>query len=101
MKKILFMKMNNTRNFRTNQNKSNMTQQHAYELACQEFPEFSHAKEKRRRAMEIYAASFSEWTADYWVCIEKNEKESIWSSIQHNVKIEYTTAELITEFEKQ
>ena len=76
-----------------------MTKQQAYAQAEKELPN-APAEYVRNRAMEIYAAAFAEWTADYWVCIEKNEKESIWSSIRHDIKKEYTTAELLIEFEK-
>ena len=77
-----------------------MTKQQAYVIASKEFPIVSIYSEVIYRSMEIYAAAFAEWTADYWVCIEKNEKESIWSSIRHDIKKEYTTAELLIEFEK-
>ena len=78
-----------------------MTKQQAYELAWQEFSNIERTESNlRNRAMEIYAAAFAEWTADYWVCIEKNETESIWYSNRDDINIEYTTAELITEFEK-
>lgn len=78
-----------------------MTKQQAYELACNEFPEFSHGREKKDRAMEIYAAAFAEW---------KEEKYEIsdglsfkWQSktwAENNDISEYTTAELLIEFEK-
>ena len=76
-----------------------MTKQRAYELAQQELPNCVYY-EIKDRAMEIYAAAFAEWTEDNWLCIEKNETKSIWYSNRDDINIEYTTTELITEFEK-
>ena len=76
-----------------------MTKQRAYELAQQELPNCVYY-EIKDRAMEIYAAAFSEWVNNnYWSveinCITK------WSNIfQRELSKEYTTAELLIEFEK-
>ena len=51
------------------------------------------------RAMEIYAGAFAEWSSD--TCIKKTIKGvDKWISIRLFEDKEYTTAELLTEFEK-
>ena len=77
-----------------------MNKQQAYELACKEYPEHSHAKEKRDRAMEIYAAAFAEWTQDNGYLLKNTPSNNIWFTVRHRSDTEYTTAELLIEFEK-
>ena len=74
-----------------------MNKQKAFELACLELPENSARKEIIDRAMEIYAAAFAELVGkNNYTKIKNGNWTDIW---QIDLK-EYTTAELITEFEK-
>ena len=77
-----------------------MTKQKAYELACNYFPEFSHGREKKDHSMEIYAAAFAEWTQDNGYLLKNSPSNNIWFTVRHRSDTEYTTSELITEFEK-
>ena len=75
-----------------------MNKQKAFELAYLELPENSARKEKRDRAMEIYAAAFAEWALrESFVKIPPN----IWMVSDLTEDRQYTISDLITEFENQ
>ena len=78
-----------------------MTKQQAYELASKEFPIVSIYSEVIYRSMEIYAAAFAEWGQhnDFYIQT-KSDAENVWvDALKMDLK-EYTTAELLIEFEK-
>ena len=77
-----------------------MTKQQAWQLAGKEFLNYK-TFQRRDKAMEIYAAAFAEWTQDNGYLLKNTPSNNIWFTVRHRSDTEYTTSELITEFEKQ
>lgn len=78
-----------------------MTKQHAYELAEAEHP--NGYFEVYDRAMEIYAAAFTEWVEEHYVGFRIKTRlfyEKSACEIGENMS-RLTASELITQFEKQ
>ena len=77
-----------------------MTKQQAYILARKElWHKAVTAKEVKARAMEIFAAAFGEWTGTNYIFHMELWFKKIPREVEEDI-ITYSTAELISEFEK-